>query len=69
MQVDPRGFISVDRQRRTADPHILAIGDAAGQPVLAYVGTYSARQGAEGVGEELDAAAVGLDFLRAGGSE
>jgi dihydrolipoamide dehydrogenase len=33
---DARGFIGVDAQRRTADPRILAIGDAAGEPMLAH---------------------------------
>jgi dihydrolipoamide dehydrogenase len=33
---DPRGFIVVDAQRRTADPRIFAIGDAAGEPMLAH---------------------------------
>jgi dihydrolipoamide dehydrogenase len=33
---DTRGFIVVDAQRRTADPRIFAIGDAAGEPMLAH---------------------------------
>jgi dihydrolipoyl dehydrogenase len=33
---DPRGFIVVDAQRRTADPRVFAIGDAAGEPMLAH---------------------------------
>jgi dihydrolipoamide dehydrogenase len=33
---DPRGFIPVDTQRRTADPRIYAIGDVAGEPMLAH---------------------------------
>jgi dihydrolipoamide dehydrogenase len=33
---DPRGFIVVDAQRRTGDPRIFAIGDAAGEPMLAH---------------------------------
>jgi dihydrolipoamide dehydrogenase len=35
-QRDPRGFIVVDAQRRTADPQIFAIGDVAGEPMLAH---------------------------------
>ncbi len=35
VQIDDHGFLVVDVQRRTADPHILAIGDVAGQPMLA----------------------------------
>lgn len=34
--VDERGFIKVDAQRRTNIPHIFAIGDIAGQPMLAH---------------------------------
>jgi dihydrolipoamide dehydrogenase len=33
---DARGFIVVDSQRRTADPRVLAIGDVAGEPMLAH---------------------------------
>ncbi len=33
---DPRGFIVVDAQRRTGDPRVFAIGDAAGEPMLAH---------------------------------
>jgi dihydrolipoamide dehydrogenase len=33
---DPRGFLEVDAQRRTADPRVFAIGDAAGEPMLAH---------------------------------
>ncbi len=33
---DARGFIEVDAQRRTADPRVLAIGDVAGEPMLAH---------------------------------
>ena len=34
--VDERGFIAVDRQMRTNVPHIFAIGDVVGQPMLAH---------------------------------
>jgi dihydrolipoamide dehydrogenase len=33
---DTRGFIVVDAQRRTADPRVFAVGDAAGEPMLAH---------------------------------
>jgi dihydrolipoamide dehydrogenase len=33
---DARGFITVDAQRRTADPRVFAIGDVAGEPMLAH---------------------------------
>jgi len=34
--LDDHGFVVVDAQRRTAAPHIFAIGDMAGQPMLAH---------------------------------
>jgi dihydrolipoamide dehydrogenase len=40
---DERGFITVDRLRRTNVPHILAIGDVAGEPGLAHKATAEAR--------------------------
>jgi dihydrolipoamide dehydrogenase len=43
VQLDPRGFAVVDRQLRTADPHILAIGDVAGEPMLAHKATHEGR--------------------------
>lgn len=36
VKVNERGFIEVDKFQRTADPHILAIGDIAGEPMLAH---------------------------------
>ena len=47
VEVDPRGFIVVDPQRRTADPHILAIGDVAGQPMLAHKASHEGKVAAE----------------------
>lgn len=40
---DERGFIVVDKQRRTNVPHIQAIGDIAGEPGLAHKATAEAR--------------------------
>ncbi len=34
--IDGKGFVEVDGQRRTAEPHIFAIGDIAGEPMLAH---------------------------------
>jgi dihydrolipoamide dehydrogenase len=45
--VDARGFIQVDAQRRTAEPHILAIGDVAGEPMLAHKASHEGRVAAE----------------------
>lgn len=42
VQVNEQGFIQVDPQRRTAEPSIYAIGDVAGQPMLAHK---AAREG------------------------
>src|SRR5262249_3625680 len=36
VQRDPRGFLVVDAARRTGDPRIFAIGDVAGEPMLAH---------------------------------
>ncbi len=36
LSIDERGFLAVDAQRRTAVPHIFAIGDVAGAPLLAH---------------------------------
>jgi dihydrolipoamide dehydrogenase len=43
VQVDGRGFIAVDGQRRTADPRILAIGDVAGEPMLAHKAAHEGK--------------------------
>ncbi len=45
--VDERGFIPVDRQQRTNVPHIFAIGDVVGQPMLAHKATHEAKVAAE----------------------
>ncbi|HEU4992495.1 MAG TPA: dihydrolipoyl dehydrogenase [Luteimonas sp.] len=45
--VDERGFIAVDAQMRTNVPHIFAIGDLVGQPMLAHKATHEAHLAAE----------------------
>jgi dihydrolipoamide dehydrogenase len=45
--VDDKGFIQVDAQRRTAEAHILAIGDVAGEPMLAHKASHEGRVAAE----------------------
>jgi dihydrolipoamide dehydrogenase len=45
--VDARGYIPVDRQQRTNVPHIFAIGDIVGQPMLAHKATHEAKVAAE----------------------
>ncbi len=45
--VTERGFINVDRQMRTNMPHIFAIGDIIGQPMLAHKATHEGKLAAE----------------------
>lgn len=45
--VDDYGFIKVDKQMRTNVPHIFAIGDIVGQPMLAHKATHEGKVAAE----------------------
>jgi dihydrolipoamide dehydrogenase len=45
--VDDRGFIPVDKQMRTNVPHIFAIGDIVGQPMLAHKAMHEGKVAAE----------------------
>ncbi len=45
--VDERGFIAVDNQQRTGVPHIFAIGDLVGQPMLAHKAVHEGKVAAE----------------------
>ncbi len=45
--VSERGFIPVDRQMRTNVPHIFAIGDIVGNPMLAHKATHEGKVAAE----------------------
>lgn len=47
VQVDERGFISVDKQQRTHIAHIFAIGDIVGNPMLAHKAMPEGRIAAE----------------------
>jgi len=47
VQVDENGFIPVDTQMRTNQPHIFAIGDIVGQHMLAHKATHEAKVAAE----------------------
>ena len=47
IQVNERGFIPVDQQMRTSLPHIFAIGDIVGEPMLAHKATYEGKLAAE----------------------
>ena len=52
IEVDDQGFIQTDNQRRTAESHIYAIGDVAGQPMLAHKATFEARIAVEAIAGE-----------------
>ncbi|MBV8523533.1 MAG: dihydrolipoyl dehydrogenase [Acetobacteraceae bacterium] len=47
IRVDERGFIPVDKQQRTNVPHIFAIGDIVGQPMLAHKAVHEGHVAAE----------------------
>ena len=47
VEIDSHGFIKVDAQRRTAEQMIFAIGDVAGEPMLAHKATHEGRVAAE----------------------
>lgn len=50
IHVDERGYIPVDKQLRTNVPHIYAIGDIVGQPMLAHKATHEGKIAAEVIG-------------------
>jgi dihydrolipoyl dehydrogenase len=59
--VDDAGFITVDSQQRTNVPHIFAIGDITGQPMLAHKATHEGKVAAEvasGLKSHFDARAI-----------
>ncbi len=47
VNVDERGYIRVDKQLRTNVPHIYAIGDVCGEPMLAHKATHEGKTAAE----------------------
>ena len=49
VDLDMRNFIVVDEQRRTAEPNIFAIGDIAGDPMLAHKGSHEGIVAAEAI--------------------
>jgi dihydrolipoamide dehydrogenase len=62
VEVDDRGFISVDKQMRTNVGHIYAIGDVVGGPMLAHKASHEGKVAAEVIagvpGAEFDARAI-----------
>jgi dihydrolipoamide dehydrogenase len=49
VKVTDKGFIETDGQRRTAEPTIFAIGDVAGEPMLAHKASHEARVAVEAI--------------------
>jgi dihydrolipoamide dehydrogenase len=49
VKVNDKGFIETDRQRRTAEATIFAIGDVAGEPMLAHKASHEARVAVEAI--------------------
>jgi dihydrolipoamide dehydrogenase len=49
VKVDAKGFIETDPQRRTAERTIFAIGDVAGEPMLAHKASHEARVAVEAI--------------------
>jgi dihydrolipoamide dehydrogenase len=61
VRVDERGFVPVDRQMRTNVPHIHAIGDIVGEPMLAHKASHEGKVAAEvcaGHAAEFDAKTI-----------
>ena len=49
VRVDAKGFVETDPQRRTAERSIFAIGDVAGEPMLAHKASHEARVAVEAI--------------------
>src|SRR3989338_4440585 len=49
VQVNERGFVTVNAQRQTTDPKIYAIGDIAGEPMLAHKASHEGRVATEAI--------------------
>jgi len=47
VEIDEKGFIKVDNQLRTTDKNIFAVGDVAGEPMLAHKASHEGRVAAE----------------------
>jgi dihydrolipoamide dehydrogenase len=47
VKVNERGFVEVNERQQTSDPHILAIGDVAGDPMLAHKASHEGKVAAE----------------------
>ena len=49
VQVGPHGFIQVNKQLRTDDPSVYAIGDVVGEPMLAHKASHEGRTAVEAI--------------------
>lgn len=49
VELDARGFVVCNSKQQTGDPRILAIGDVAGEPMLAHKATHEAKVAVEGL--------------------
>jgi len=49
VEVDKRGFIVTDKSRRTGEPNIYAIGDVAGEPMLAHKASHEGRAAVDAI--------------------
>ena len=61
VRLNEKGFVEIDRQQRTADPRIFAIGDVAGEPMLAHKASHEGKVAAEvihGASVEFDPLAI-----------
>jgi dihydrolipoamide dehydrogenase len=61
LEIDDAGFVRVDAERRTSVPHIFAIGDVAGPPMLAHKAMHEGKVAAEviaGLPARFDAASI-----------
>jgi dihydrolipoamide dehydrogenase len=47
VQVDEKGFVRVDERRRTSNEHVYAIGDVAGEPMLAHKAAHEGKVAVE----------------------
>lgn len=47
VEIDEQGFIKIDAACKTADPRLLAVGDVAGQPMLAHKAAHQAKAAVE----------------------
>jgi dihydrolipoamide dehydrogenase len=55
VKLDARGFIGVDEKRRTADERIFAVGDVAGEPMLAHKASHEGKVAVEAIAGEAPA--------------